>query len=270
MESLLQGQEPSLKGLWSSICREARQILISNPELELYISSHILKHFDFASALKFMFVSKLVTKTMTAKVLEAKIDAVLSENLNILEFARADLLAVVDRDPACRRLVQPFLYFKGFQALQCYRLSHQLYISGSVDLAYFVQMRVSEIMTIDIHPGAVIGKGIMIDHGHGIVIGETAVVGDQVSLLHSVTLGGTGKDFGDRHPKIEDGVLLGAGAKVLGNITVGQCSRVASGSVVLSDVPARKTVAGIPASIVGESGCHGDPSAIMDQNFSEN
>jgi serine O-acetyltransferase len=158
--------------------------------------------------------------------------------------------------------MQPLLFFKGYQALQAYRLGHWLWMNGRRDLAYFVQMRVSEMFGVDIHPNARLGRGIMIDHAHSIVIGETAVVGDNVSMLHSVTLGGTGKEEEDRHPKIGCGVLIGAGAKVLGNIRVGDCSRIAAGSVVLTDVPAKSTVAGVPAKIVGEAGCS-QPSVMM-------
>jgi len=160
--------------------------------------------------------------------------------------------------------LQPLLFFKGFQAIQAYRLGHWLWLQGRRDIAYFIQMRVSEVFGVDIHPGAQLGRGVMIDHAHSIVIGETAVVGDNVSMLHSVTLGGTGKEDDDRHPKIENGVLIGAGAKVLGNITVGHCSRIAAGSVVLEAVPPMKTVAGVPARIVGEAGC-AQPSLTMDQ-----
>ena len=181
---------------------------------------------------------------------------------SLIAASRADLVAIFDRDPACHRLLQPILYFKGYQAIQAYRIGHYLWTQGHNDLAYFFQMRVSEIFGVDIHPAARIGRGIMIDHAHSIVIGETAVVGDNVSMLHSVTLGGTGKEEEDRHPKIGDGVLIGAGAKVLGTIKVGNCSRIAAGSVVLEDVPACKTVAGIPAKIVGEAGCD-QPSVSM-------
>ncbi|MFV2002505.1 MAG: serine O-acetyltransferase, partial [Paracoccaceae bacterium] len=184
------------------------------------------------------------------------------------QLARADIVAVFERDPACHRFMQPLLFYKGFQAVQAYRVAHWLWHKGRRDLAYFIQMRVSEHFGIDIHPAAQIGKGIMIDHAHSIVIGETAVVGDNVSMLHSVTLGGTGKEGGDRHPKIEDGVLIGAGAKILGNIRVGHCCRIAAGSVVLRDVPANKTVAGVPAKIVGEAGCD-QPSSAMDQRLTD-
>ena len=165
------------------------------------------------------------------------------DDASLIDDARADIMAVFERDPACHRLIQPLLYFKGFQALQAYRVGHWLWTEGRRDMAYYVQMRVSEVFGVDIHHAARIGKGIMIDHAHSIVIGETAVVGDNVSMLHAVTLGGTGKEGGDRHPKIGDGVLIGAGAKVLGNISIGACSRIAAGSVVLKDVPPCKTVA---------------------------
>jgi serine O-acetyltransferase len=178
------------------------------------------------------------------------------------------LVAVYDRDPACHRFLQPILYFKGYQAVQAYRVGHWLWQAGRIDLAYFVQMRVSEVFGVDIHPAAKIGRGIMIDHAHSIVIGETAVVGDNVSMLHSVTLGGTGKEDGVRHPKIGNGVLIGAGAKVLGNIEIGYCSRIAAGSVVLQDVPPCSTVAGVPARVVGEAGC-AQPSVTMDHLIRE-
>ena len=189
-----------------------------------------------------------------------------ADDPRIVDAARADLAAIYERDPACHRLLQPILYFKGYQAVQSYRVAHWLWTKGRYDLAYFMQMRISEIFGVDIHPNAKIGKGIMIDHAHSIVIGETAVVGDNVSMLHSVTLGGTGKEDEDRHPKVEDGVLIGAGAKVLGNIRIGHCSRIAAGSVVLKDVPPCKTVAGVPAKIVGEAGCD-NPSVSMNQLF---
>jgi serine O-acetyltransferase len=201
---------------------------------------------------------------MSEQILREIADEAYAADPTLGEKARADIVAVYERDPACHRFLQPLLYFKGFQAVQAYRVGHWFWLQGRKDLAYFVQMRVSEVFGIDIHPAARIGKGIMIDHAHSIVVGETAVVGDNVSMLHSVTLGGTGKEEEDRHPKIGDGVLIGAGAKVLGNIQVGRCSRIAAGSVVLENVPPCKTVAGVPARIVGEAGCD-QPSGSMDQ-----
>jgi len=211
--------------------------------------------------------SKLASAEMSAQILREISDEAYRADPELGTAARADIMAVFERDPACHRFLQPLVYFKGFQAIQAYRVGHWLWKQGRKDLSYFFQMRVSEMFGIDIHPAAKIGRGIMIDHAHSIVIGETAVVGDNVSMLHSVTLGGTGKEDDDRHPKIEDGVLIGAGAKVLGNITVGQCSRVAAGSVVLEPVPPMKTVAGVPARIVGEAGCS-QPALSMDQLLS--
>lgn len=169
---------------------------------------------------------------------------------------RADIVAVYERDPACARYIEPVLYFKGYQALAVHRLSHHLWKRGRKDFAFYLQSRASSQLGLDIHPAARLGKGIMLDHATGIVIGETAVVEDEVSILHNVTLGGNGKETGDRHPKVRRGVLIGAGAKILGNIEIGACTRVAAGSVVLSDVPPYKTVAGVPARIVGEAGCN--------------
>jgi serine O-acetyltransferase len=212
----------------------------------------------------YRFSQKLASSEMSEQILREFADEALDADPEIGAAARSDIMAVFERDPACHRFLQPVLFFKGFQAVQAYRIGHWLWKSGRTDLSYFVQMRVSEVFGVDIHPAAKVGKGIMIDHAHSIVIGETAVVGDNVSMLHSVTLGGTGKEDGDRHPKIGNGVLIGAGAKVLGNITIGHCSRIAAGSVVLHDVPPCKTVAGVPARIVGEAGCE-QPSMTMDQ-----
>ncbi len=168
---------------------------------------------------------------------------------------RADLAAVYDRDPACNRYIEPLLYFKGFHALVTHRFAHELWKRGRRDFALYLQSQSSRIFAVDINPAARIGIGIMLDHGTGIVIGETATLGDNCSLLQGVTLGGTGKETGDRHPKIGANVMIGAGAKVLGNITVGNCCRIASGSVVLKDVPPETTVAGVPAKVVGRAGC---------------
>ena len=180
-----------------------------------------------------------------------------------------DLIAFYERDPACHWFYQPFLFYKGFIALQAHRIGNALYNNGDIDFSLYLQMRVSEVFSIDIHPGATIGKGIMLDHAHNLVIGETAEVGDNVSILHSVTLGGTGKVRGDRHPKIGNNVLIGAGAKILGNISIGDCSRVAAGSLVLKSVASFKTVAGVPAKEVGSSGCP-EPSKTMDQILNKN
>ncbi|MCE8006588.1 serine O-acetyltransferase [Aestuariivita sp.] len=241
--------------VWDRITSEARQAVADEPLMGGLVHACILHHKSIEKALSYRVAAKLASNEMSMVILREIADDAYADAPELIEAARADLVAVFERDPACHRLLQPILYFKGYQAMQAYRIGHYLWQQGKQDLAYFFQMRISEIFGIDIHPAARIGKGIMIDHAHSIVIGETAVVGDNVSMLHSVTLGGTGKEEEDRHPKIEDGVLIGAGAKVLGNIRVGHCSRIAAGSVVLADVPACKTVAGIPAKIVGEAGC---------------
>lgn len=248
--------------VWSQITDEARRAIADEPLLGGLIHTGILHHGDFESALSYRIALKLASGEMSDQILREIADLAFRPGSDIAAASRADLVAVLERDPACHRLLQPLLYFKGYQAVQAYRLGHWLWQQGRHDMAYFIQMRVSEVFGIDIHPAARVGKGIMIDHAHSIVIGETAVVGDNVSMLHSVTLGGTGKEDDDRHPKIGDGVLIGAGAKVLGNISVGYCSRIAAGSVVLEDVPPKTTVAGVPARIVGEAGCS-QPSITM-------
>lgn len=252
----------SVDPVWDQIQQEAELAIQDEPLIGGFVHACILHHKSIEKALSYRIAAKLASNEMSMVVVREMVEDAFAEDPGLVDAARADLMAIFDRDPACHRLLQPILYFKGYQAVQAYRVGHHLWTKGRRDLAYFVQMRVSEIFGVDIHPGARVGKGIMIDHAHSIVIGETAVVGDNVSMLHSVTLGGTGKEEEDRHPKIGDGVLIGAGAKVLGNIRVGHCSRVAAGSVVLEEVPPCKTVAGIPARIVGEAGCE-QPSISM-------
>ncbi|WP_371169680.1 serine O-acetyltransferase [Aliiroseovarius sp. 2305UL8-7] len=252
--------------VWDRITQEAKQAIADEPLLGGLVGACVLHHRTLEKALSYRFAAKLSSNEMSMVLLREIADEAYAECPELAEAARADITAVLDRDPACHRMLQPVLYFKGYQAMQAYRLGHYLWTQGRKDLSYFIQMRCSEVYGIDIHPGARIGRGIMIDHAHSIVIGETAVVGDNVSMLHSVTLGGTGKEDEERHPKIGDGVLIGAGAKVLGNIKVGECSRIAAGSVVLEEVPRNKTVAGVPARIVGEAGCD-RPALSMDQTL---
>ncbi|ATQ54398.1 serine O-acetyltransferase [Paracoccus yeei] len=254
----------SMGAVWTRIQREARIAVRDEPLLGALIHAGLLHHATFAAALAYRFSLKLASREMSEQILREIADDAFGRAPELAQAAMADLLAVYERDPATHRLMQPILFFKGFQALQAYRIGHWLWQQGRSDMAYFVQMRCSEVFGVDIHPAARIGTGVMIDHAHSIVIGETAVVGNDVSMLHSVTLGGTGKEDGDRHPKIGNGVMIGAGAKVLGNIHVGHHSRIAAGSVVLSDVPPCKTVAGVPARIVGDAGCT-DPSNTMNQ-----
>lgn len=250
--------------VWASIKAEGQAIISEEPAMAGVVYGTVLHHKSLESALSYRIAQKLASGDMTESVLNEVCVEAYRDAPELGQAARADIVAVLDRDPACHRSIQPLLYFKGFQAVQAYRVAHWLWLNGRKDMAYFIQMRCSEVFGIDIHPGAVIGQGLMIDHAHSIVIGETAVVGDNVSMLHSVTLGGTGKEDDDRHPKIANGVMLGAGAKVLGNIHIGHCSRVAAGSVVLADVPPCKTVAGVPAKVIGEAGCD-QPSKEMDQ-----
>ncbi|OZB20270.1 MAG: serine O-acetyltransferase [Rhodobacterales bacterium 34-62-10] len=250
--------------VWNRILTEAHEAVKNEPMLGGLIHSSVLHHGTIECALAYRTALKLASGEMSEQLIREICDTAYNADPALALAARADIMAVYDRDPACHRFLQPLLFFKGFQAVQAYRVAHWLWKTGRQDLAYFFQMRVSETFGVDIHPAARIGKGIMIDHAHSIVIGETAVVGDNVSMLHSVTLGGTGKEEEDRHPKIGEGVLIGAGAKVLGNIHIGHCSRIAAGSVVLHDVPPKTTVAGVPAKVVGEAGC-ATPSITMDQ-----
>lgn len=252
--------------VWTRIVEEAQTAVTDEPLLGGLIHSTILHHGSLERALSYRFAMKLASPEMSEQLLREISAEAYADDETLGAAARADIMAVYERDPACQRYLQPLLFFKGFQAVQSYRVAHWLWKKGRKDLAYFLQMRVSENFGLDVHPAARIGRGIMIDHAHSIVIGETAVVGDNVSMLHSVTLGGTGKETEDRHPKIGNGVLIGAGAKVLGNIKIGDCSRIAAGSVVLQEVPPCKTVAGVPARIVGEAGCS-QPALSMDHSF---
>jgi serine O-acetyltransferase len=254
--------------VWSRIRTEAEEIVRNDPALGGFIYGAILNLDNFEDALVHRLAQRLGTADISAdQVIKAFEDALEAEP-DIAQAARADILATYDRDPACTRYVEPLLYFKGYQSLQTYRMAHRLYHMGRKDFAFYLQSRVSVVASVDIHPAAKIGRGIMIDHGHDIVIGETAVVEDNVSMLHGVTLGGTGKEEGDRHPKVRKGVLIGAGAKILGNIEIGSCSRVAAGSVVLHSVPPKSTVAGVPATLVGNAGCE-EPARRMDHSIED-
>lgn len=252
--------------VWDDIRRHAREMQEEEPLIASLLQENVLGRGSFEAALSARIAAKLSVHDVKEASLRETFSQLLAEAPEIGEKARADIVAVFERDPACTSYVQPLLFFKGFMALQASRIAHSLWNNGRRPFAQFLQMRISEVFAVDIHPGARIGKGIMIDHATGVVVGETAVIGDDVSLLHSVTLGGTGKEGGDRHPKIGRGVLIGAGAKILGNIRIGDCSRVGAGSVVLADVPPCKTVAGVPARIVGDAGCS-HPSQSMDHTL---
>jgi serine O-acetyltransferase len=223
----------------------------------------VLNRDDFPSALSFHLAAKLDSQAVPAMLIREIIGAGYQAEPQIIEAAIEDMRAHYDRDPACEQYLMPFLYFKGFHALQAYRISNYLWRQGRETLALFFQHQISQVFGVDIHPAATLGCGIMIDHATGVVIGETAVVKNNVSLLHSVTLGGSGCQSGKRHPTIEEGVLISAGSKILGDICVGAGAKVGAGSVVLSSVAAHSTVAGVPAKLVGQS--KGQPALEMNQ-----
>lgn len=260
--------DPARPDTWAQLRAAAEQTARAEPHLASQMNAVILSHGDLAAALGFQVARKLGDAELGAMSVREICRDAFEADPSIVAAAEADLRAVAERDPAIKSLLQPFLYFKGFQALQGYRVAHWLWSQGRDALAFHFQSRMSELFQVDIHPAARLGSGLFLDHGTGIVIGETAVVGDDVSMLHAVTLGGTGAQRGDRHPKIGKGVLLGAGAKVLGNITVGDYAKVASGSVVLKPVPAGCTVAGVPARLVncptGEA-----PARTMDHTLAD-
>lgn len=252
--------------MWSQIRREAEEAMASEPALGTFIYATVINHDHLESCVIHRLTQRLNHADVDAGMLARSFHGVLASNPDLGAAIRADLAAVYDRDPACARYLEPLLYFKGFHALVTHRFAHELWSSGRRDFALYLQSQASRIFAVDIHPAARIGRGIMLDHATGLVVGETAVVGDNCSFLHAVTLGGSGKETGDRHPKIGDNVLIGAGAKVLGNIRIGSCSRIAAGSVVLSEVPPNTTVAGVPAKVVGPAGCP-EPSRTMDQGL---
>jgi serine O-acetyltransferase len=255
----------SLDPVWERIREEAHEAARKDPSLGGFIFGAVLNQPRFEDAVMYRLAQRMAN-ALTVELIQQAFQDALDADPTIGDAMRADIVAVHDRDPACNRYLEPLLYFKGFQAIQTHRMAHQLWKMDRKDFAYYLQSRSSVVYTVDIHPAARIGRGIFVDHGHSIVIGETAVVEDNVSLMQDVTLGGTGKETGDRHPKIRHGVLVGSGAKILGNIEIGHCSRVAAGSVVLHDVPPNRTVAGVPAKIVGYAGCE-EPARSMDHQL---
>ena len=249
---------------WQKIEREAACMATEEPMLASFFHSTILNHKNLRSALSFQLANKLDSATMPAIALREVIELALRSEPELLAMVAADICAVQERDPAVDLFSTPLLYLKGFHALQGYRVANWLWRQGRRSLALYLQNQISVVFGVDVHPAARIGKGIMFDHATGIVVGETAVIEDDVSILQSVTLGGTGKESGDRHPKIREGVMIRAGAKVLGNIEVGMGAKIGAGSVVINPVPPHTTVAGVPAKIVGRPECD-KPSLDMDQ-----
>ncbi|PWW03995.1 serine O-acetyltransferase [Hoeflea marina] len=254
--------------IWDSIKNEAELAAGRDPVLAAFLYSTILNQRSLEEAVIHRVCERLDHNDVPSNLLRQTFYEMMEDWPEWGGILRVDIQAVYDRDPACDRFIQPVLYFKGFHAIQTHRLAHWLWNRGRIDFALYLQSRSSEIFQTDINPAARMGKGIFLDHATGLVVGMTATIGDNVSILQNVTLGGTGKEGGDRHPKIRDGVLIGAGAKVLGNIEIGKCSRIAAGSVVLKPVPANTTVAGVPARVVGVAGCM-EPSRSMDQLLAE-
>jgi serine O-acetyltransferase len=250
--------------VWARIRREAEDVVRREPELATFIYSTILHHDTLEGAVVYRLSERLDHGAVGGELIRQAYADALEDEPSLAEMFRADVVATADRDPATHRLIEPVLYFKGFHAVETHRLAHWLWNKGRRDFALYLQSRSSAVFQCDIHPAARIGRGIFLDHATSVVVGETAVIEDDVSMLHGVTLGGSGKEAGDRHPKIRYGVMIGAGAKILGNIEVGHCARIAAGSVVLKPVPNNVTVAGVPARVVGVAGCP-EPSRIMDQ-----
>lgn len=267
MDQLTSSNAKSLtKMVWNRLQLEAKKEAEKERVLSSLLHAKILMQESFCRAQASHLAEILETKNLTAVHLRKMIMDIYRAKPELIDAAAQDIQAVFERDPACLSLVQCFLYFKGFAVLQIHRVAHELRHSGREMLAFYLQSRMSELFGVDINPAAKIGAGIMLDHATGIVVGETAVIGDGCSILHDVTLGGTGKQHADRHPKVGRNVLIGAGAKILGNIKIGDGARIAAGSVVLKPVAAHCTVAGVPAKPVGGPCCD-NPAAEMDQTL---
>lgn len=258
----------SVNALWAAIHTEVQAAGAAEPILDSFLFARVLSHHSLAAALAFHLAAQLDSTALSAAIINQLFIEVLADDDSIVTAASCDIQAHYNRDPACDGYAMPFLYFKGFHALQAYRLSHYLWGQGRRALALFLQSRIASVYDVDIHPAARLGSSIMIDHATAVVIGETAVVGNQVSLLHGVTLGGIGAQGVDRHPKIADGVLISTGAKLLGNIHIGEGAKIAAGTVVMSDVPAHTTVAGVPFRVIGRPS-DSQPALNMDQRLTD-
>ncbi|GGB59534.1 serine O-acetyltransferase [Roseibium aquae] len=250
--------------VWRQLRAEAREMVAGEPALSSFVYETILNHDRLEEAVVHRIGDRLGHHDVSASLIRQTYMEALESEPELGEIFRVDIVAVFDRDPACFRYLEPVLFFKGFHALQTHRLANWLWRQGRHDFSLYLQSLSSQVFQVDIHPAVPFGRGIFMDHATGLVIGGTAVIEDDVSILQGVTLGGTGKEDGDRHPKIRHGVLIGAGAKVLGNLEIGHCSRIAAGSVVLSNVPPNTTVAGVPAKVVGQAGCP-EPARSMNQ-----
>lgn len=254
--------------VWKAVREEAEAVLTNDPTLSNFVYSTILNQDSLEDAIAYRIAERLHSRDVSSEIIRKAFAEMNGSDERWSINVRADIAAVYDRDPACDRLIEPILYLKGFQAIQTHRLAHWILKQGRKDFALYLQSRSSQVFQTDINPAAVFGKGIFLDHATGFVVGETAVVGDDASILHNVTLGGTGKQLEDRHPKIGNGVLIGAGAKILGNIKIGDCSRIAAGSLVIKPVDSNVTVAGVPSRVVGVAGCS-EPARTMNQILAE-
>jgi serine O-acetyltransferase len=255
-----------LAEVWETLRDDARRVIAAEPALRPLVDDVILSRTTLAGALGVRLARRMAREDMPRTAMEPFLIGVFEAQPHIVHSAMRDMQAMFERDAACFSLLEPLLFFKGFLALTSYRVSHQLWLDGRRWLALYLQSVASETFAVDIHPAACIGCGILLDHATSFVVGETAIIEDDVSILHEVTLGGTGKDTGDRHPIIRSGVLLGAGAKILGRVVIGTGAKVGAGSVVLNDVPEHTTVAGVPAVIVGESS-EQNPASEMNQHL---
>ena len=253
--------------IWAEVKREAEAIVASEPAIASFVYATILNHERLEDAIVHRVAQRLDNTVVSAEVIRIAFNEAFAANRELGQIMRCDIAAVYDRDPACDRHIEPVLYFKGFHAIQTHRLAHWLWNRGRRDFALYLQSRSSSIFQTDINPAAPMGRGIFLDHGTGLVVGRTASIGDNVSILQDVTLGGTGKETEDRHPKVRNGVLIGAGAKILGNIEIGEGAKVAAGSVVLHSVAPHTTVAGVPAKVVGKT--EGEAARAMDQTFED-
>ncbi len=265
-QKLCAHQNLNLEKVWQSLRAEARRVAAEEPALGHLLDDVILSRETLAQALGARLARRLAREDMPRDAMEPLFTGVFEGHTHIVHSAMRDMLAMFERDAACFSLLEPMLFFKGFQALTSYRVAHQLWHDNRRWLALYLQSVASESFAVDIHPAARIGCGILLDHATSVVVGETAIIEDDVSILHEVTLGGTGKESGDRHPIIRSGVLLGAGAKILGRVEIGTGAKVGAGSVVLSDVPPHTTVAGVPAVVVGQAS-EQNPAIEMNQTL---
>lgn len=259
-------EDVDLDRMWKEIHDAATDIAGREPQLRHMLDDVVISRNNLAESLAVRLARRLAREDMQRSELEPLLGDIFGSNEQVMRSVARDMIAIVDRDPACSSALEPLLFYKGFMAISAYRVAHCLWVDGRQSLALYFQSIVSETFAVDIHPAAKIGCGILLDHATSVVVGETSIVEDNVSILHEVTLGGTGKMTGDRHPIVRTGVLIGAGAKILGRVEIGECAKIGAGSVVLDNVPPHKTVAGVPAVLIGDS-VEGSPALDMDQNL---